>query len=600
MDKALFLLIAAAMLGAASFMFGSKQSSFEAQAEQSEYQTTVIARDIAESGYDHILSQVKKDKMAVIRNRDDVAMLGGEYDQEVFENMYGDLDIKVTGQVAGIEHKIVSNVIFATPFPGAISLSDDEIDANALGLDYAISGLDERAPSRATGNGYMRPIYGIVTDDLHEQAITNAFEGDRVVGSGNERGGGVPSVEGGIDKAFYEAIYQEAKLVPGHTLISEFSEPSVRMAQLQSAATSSSPSNPKVIRIEGDMTIDFPVEGHGVLIVEDGNLKIYPDVAEEFRWEGLVMVRKQFVDSVWVELGENANIHGALVSYGMNMGIPGPASCDADFDIEGDETVLEEPARLQFTVLGAAISAGGSYDMPVTTRIRIDGTNYHPFGPWGNPITGNVNTGNSGTTFTWEPTQVFPMNARIKIRGRSWIKKEPWYSGNKKWHWKSYMTVNSNSDSQQLETLADGYDVPNVGGYLGQYSVEEFLSDYIDAEADEMDLDENQSIYLYELGMTNPASSAFDMQDLVVLVTMTRATPECNGGPVAGTNRIEFRMSGDASVRYSAEALAKLGQALDTIADATTVVVTQDESYTKDAAYSEEESSEEESGDEDD
>ena len=579
MDKALFLLIAAAMLGATSLMFNSKQSSFEAQAEQSEYQVAVIARDIAESGYDEILSQVKKDKMAVTRSRDDVAMLGGDYDQTVTDNMYGDLDIEVAGQVAGVEHTIVSNVIFATPFPGAISLSADEIDANALGLDYAISGLDERAPSRATGGGFLRPTVGVVTDDLHEQSIVNAFEGDRVVGSGNEEGGGVPSVEGGIDKAFYEAIYQEARFHPGHTLISEFSEPSVRMAQLQSAATSSSPSNPKVIRIEGDITIDDPVEGHGVLIVEDGDLKIYPDVAEEFRWEGLVMVRKEFVDSVWVELGENANVHGALVGYGMNAG-GGPTDCDADFDIDGDDTVLNEDARIQITVLGAAISASGSYDMPVTVKIKINGTTYTPFGPWGNPITGNVNTGNSGTTYTWEPSQVFSAGSEIKIRGRSWIKKKSWYSGTQPWHWKTYMTVDTNSDTQQLETLADGYDVPTVGGYLGQYSVEEFLADYIDTEADEMDLDDNQSIYLYELGSTNPASSAFDMQDLVVLVTMTRATPECNGGPVAGTNRIEFRMSGDASVRYSAEALAKLGQALDTIADATTVVVTRDEAYT--------------------
>ena len=578
MDKALFLLIAAAMFGATSLMFGGKQSSFEAQAEQSEYQATVIARDIAESGYDEILSQVKMDKMAVTRNRDDVAMLGGDYDQTVSENMYGDLDIEVEGYLAGVEHTIVSNVIFATPFPGAISLSDDEVDADAIGLNYAISGLDERAPSRATGSGFMRPIVGIVTDDLHEQAITNAFESDRVVGSGNEEGSAAPSVEGGIDKAFYEAIYQEAK-VNYHTLIGEFSEPEARQTQLQSAASSSSPSTPKIIRVEGDLMINYPVEGHGVLIVEDGDLNVFPNVADEFRWEGLVMVRKEFVDSVWVNLGENTNIHGALVGYGMNAS-SGPTDCDADFDIDGDDTVLNEDARLQITVLGAAISAGGSYDMPVTVKLDINGVTYQPFGPWDNAVTGNVNTGNSGATYAWEPDQVFPMNSHIKIRGRSWIKKESWYSGNESWHWKTYMTVDSNADSQQLETLADGSAVPIVGGYLGQYSVEDFLADYIDTAADEMDLDDNQSIYLYELGSTNPASAAFDMQDLVVLVTMTRATPECEGGPVAGTNRIEFRMSGDASVRYSAEALAKLGQVLDTIADKTTVVVTRDESFT--------------------
>ena len=583
MDKAIFLLIAAAMFGATSLMFGSKKSSFEIQAEQSEYQATVIARDIGESGYDEILSQVKMDKMDVVRNRDDIVMLDGDYDQSVSENMYGDLDIEVEGTFAGVEHKIVSNVIFTTPFPGAISLSDDEVDADAIGLDYAISGLDERAPSRATGSGFMRPIIGIVTDDLHEQAITNAFEADHVFGSGNEEGSAAPSVEGGIDKAFYEMIYQEAK-VNYHTLISEYSTAEVKQTMLQSAATNSSPSYPKIIRVKGDLTINYPVEGHGVLIIEDGDLKVFPNAADEFRWEGLVMVRKEFVDSVWVNLGENTNIHGAFVGYGMNAGTSGPTDCDADFDIDGDDTVLNEDARLQITVLGAAISAGGSYDMPVTVKIKINGVNYTPFGPFNNAITGNVNTGNGGATYTWEPDEVFPMDSHIKIRGRSWIKIDPSYSGSQNSHWEKYMTVNSNSDSQQLETLADGYDVPNVGGYLGQYSAEEFLEGYIDTapEPDEMDLDDNQSIYLYELGSTDLTSAAFDMQDLVVLLTMTRATPECSGGPVAGTNRIEFRMSGDASVRYSAEALAKLGQVLDTIADETTVVVTRDESFTKD------------------
>ena len=237
---------------------------------------------------------------------------------------------------------------------------------------------------------------------------------------------------------------------------------------------------------------------------------------------------------------------------------------------------MNEDARLQITVLGAAISAGGSYDIPVTVKLDINGVIYQPFGPWDDAITGNVNTGNSGATYTWEPDQVFPMNSHIKIGGRSWIKKRWWYSGNKSWHWKKYMTVDSNADSWQLETLADGSAVPTVGGYLGQYSVEDFLSGYIDTATNLMDLAQNQSTHLYELGSTNPASAAFDMQDLVVLVTMT----QCDGGPVAGTNRIEFRMSGDASVRYSAEALAKLGQVLDTIADETTVVVTRDESFT--------------------
>ena len=135
-------------------------------------------------------------------------------------------------------------------------------------------------------------------------------------------------------------------------------------------------------------------------------------------------------------------------------------------------------------------------------------------------------------------------------------------------------------EDDQLAVLRDGDEVPNVGGYLGQYSVEDFVSEYIDTETDQMTLEDSDAIFLYELGVSNPASSAHDMQDLVMLVTMTSAgEPSCTGG-IAGVSRIEFNMSGTAAVRYSAEALAKLGKTFDTIADEIRVVVTKDETFT--------------------
>ena len=84
------------------------------------------------------------------------------------------------------------------------------------------------------------------------------------------------------------------------------------------------------------------------------------------------------------------------------------------------------------------------------------------------------------------------------------------------------MEQNSHTSSDQLMVLRNGDTVPNISGYMGQSSVEDFVSDYIGDDGTVV-LDENQSIYLFELGSTNPSSSAFDRQDLVVLVTMTPA-----------------------------------------------------------------------------
>ena len=574
MGKAVFLLLASAMLGASVLLFGSKQSSFEAQTEQSEYQAIGIAHDIATSGYSEILSTVKRQKMNAVGTQPDVAMLGGHYEQVVTENIYGDLNIRVEGEFAGVEHVVASNVIFATLFPGALVLSDDEVDVQGHGEVYTVSGLDWRAPSRGVGGGFLRPIAGVVTDDIHAYDVSSEFLASRVFGLGNEDGSAnEPSVEGGFADTLYEAIYQEALTKP-HTYIDDSN--SNRQSLIQSTASSSGPDDPKIIRVDGDIVIDYPVAGHGLFIVENGDLDI---VGSGFDWEGLVLVRKQLIDTVRVDLGPDTAIHGSFVGYSVAGGAP--VDCSGDFEIDGNELVTQQDVQLKFTVLGAAISAGGSYDMPVTTKIRINGQNYYPFGSWSNAITGNVNTGNSGTTYAWEPTEVFPTGSRIRIGGRSWIKKRSWYSGNSSSHWKVHMTKYNLTVDDQLAVLSDGMAVPNVGGYLGQYSVEDFVSDYIDTESDVMTLEDSDAIFLYELGMNNPSSPAHDMQDLVVLVTMTNADPTsgCQGG-IAGTKRIEFDMHGNATVQYSGEALAKLGQVFDTIADQTRVVVTQDETFT--------------------
>ncbi len=596
--KAVFLLIASAILGATALLFGSKQSSFESQSEQSEYQASGIAHDIATSGYNEILSTVRRQKMNAVGTQPDVAMLGGSYSQTVTENIYGDLDIRVEGEFTGVEHVVASNVIFETPFPGAIALSDDEVEAEGFGSGYTVSGMDGRAPSRGTGGGFLRPVAGILTDAIHAYDVSSEFLASRVRGLGNEDGSAnSPSVSGNFDEAFYEAIYQEALTKP-YTLVDEGQGGAgSAQSQVQSAASSSSANNPKIIRALGGLMVNYPVSGHGLLIVENGDLNI---ISSDFNWEGLVLVRKQTVDTVRVDLGPNTAIQGGFVGYSVEGGGE-PGDCAGDFAIDGNEIVAQEEVRLKFTVLGAAISAGGSYDMPVTVKIRINGQGFTPFGSWGNPILGNVNTGNTGTTYVWEPEGTFPANSRIRIGARSWKKKKSWYSGSKSSHWKKHMTKDNLTVDDQLAVLRDESPVPDVGGYMGQYSVEDFISEYIDTENDEMKLEASDAIYLYELGMNNPASSAHDMQDLVMLVTMTKAgaTSGCEGG-IAGVNRIEFKMMGDASVRYSGEALAKLGQTLDTIAGQTRVVVTQDEIFTTHAEGSYDGQSDDEEGDKDD
>ncbi|SFR63541.1 hypothetical protein SAMN04488124_2917 [Halogeometricum limi] len=68
--------------------------------------------------------------------------------------------------------------------------------------------------------------------------------------------------------------------------------------------------------------------------------------------------------------------------------------------------------------------------------------------------------------------------------------------------------------------------LPDVDGYKDQGSAEAFLRPYVDDETDTLSLAPNQAIYLLELGSTDPESGAFDLQDAVVLVTLSENRAE--------------------------------------------------------------------------
>ena len=584
MGKGVFLLLGAAMISATYLMIDTKQNTFESHDKQAKYEYVVLARDIAESGYNEALSSVHRNLMDAEAERNGVGMLGGSYDKRVITNMYGDLNLEIDGVYDNVEHKVRANVIFESPFTEVVALSDTEVDVHTSGSSV-ISGMDWRAPSRGTTGGFLHPTFAIRTEDMHKEYMRQALAGSRIIGEGNEDGSGDPSIEGGMDKAFYEALYQEARSLTD-TYIDSLDEASLKQSRLQSAANASSPGNPKIVRVTGDLYVNYAVNGHGILLIEDGDFQVNTN---DFRWEGLVLVRKENEPEVAVRLYNEAEIYGALAAYSMGEATT-TIDCAAEFEIDGNNTIVEDSVKIQVKVLGAAISYGGSYDMPVTARLKVGGQIHYPFGSWSQPVSSNINTGNSGTIHTWEPDTIYPPGTSITIEAASWQKRSSHYSGNYNSHWNTFMVKYSNNVDSQLAVLEDGSNVPNVGGYLGQYSVEDFVGDYIDQDAGEMTLDTGQSIYLFELGSNNPSSSAHDMQDLVVLVTMTKVengTP-CSEEQVLATNSIEFRMGDDAKIMYSPEALAKLGQEIDIIKDRTRVVVAYDEGLTTSETLSDE------------
>lgn len=531
-----------------AIMFSSQQTRIATDKTTGDYEYQTLARDVARSGVDRGLSETKRSLDAVRTSWEDVNVAGGEYDLKIAEVMYGDMEITSKGTSGEKSHTINSNVIFEAPMPAALVVSGPTVTFNPGGGDFIISGEDTRMPSRAVGDGYLAPAHGVmVKSGAQASAIQASVDGNVMTGAG-----GSSSVISGAETDWFDAVYAEAA---AHTGMLHLSAPF--------SGVYGSPTSPSIVHVSGDFEPAGSFTGAGLLIVENGNFK----VGDGFKWEGIVMVRKNTAAEVDVTMNGTARIYGSLVAYETSAA-PAVASCvDVPFEISGLETVPQIDYKVRFDVLGAAISAGGSYDMPVTAQLHVGDANEEPWGTWDDALKGNLNT---GLVYDWEPTTALPAGTPLTISARSWMKKSG-EDGSQSSDWYQYMTQNSLSGGQQLKVLRDGDDVPGLGGYLDQASIEDYIGSFIGLDG-KVSLEKNQAIYLFELGSTKVGSSAFDMQDLVVVVTLAAAEGNCEAGAVASGD-IGMTLSGGAGLYYSGEAIAKLGKELTTIRDQTKVVV---------------------------
>ncbi|MDX1740039.1 MAG: hypothetical protein R3178_02050, partial [Rhodothermales bacterium] len=191
------------------------------------------------------------------------------------------------------------------------------------------------------------------------------------------------------------------------------------------------------------------------------------------------------------------------------------------FDIDKNYTIPQVDYNLRVEVIGTAITAG-SYDVPVTTKLHLGDEEREDFGAFEDPSAGAVGGGD-----VFEPSTVYSAGTPISVSAQSWLK-----SGNT--GWKKHIKQDSRQDDKHLLVLRDGDPVPTVAGYSGQTSAVEFLKDYIDSSGN-VTLEPNQSIYLFELGTVNRNQAAYDLQDLVVLVTLWRGDT-ASGGTCPGSD----------------------------------------------------------------
>jgi hypothetical protein len=193
------------------------------------------------------------------------------------------------------------------------------------------------------------------------------------------------------------------------------------------------------------------------------------------------------------------------------------ADNEVSFDISSGCIVPSEDVTAEVTILGADISYGSSYSIPVTLSITAGTDTFTPWGDIDEPIDGNVNDGENPRTFTLEDCEG---GASISVRATSWLKKKSYYSGTSKNHWSEYLSIDSLSGDDNVLVLRDGDSVPDIDPFMDQTDIGEIVKDYV--EDGKVKLESNQAIFLFELGTTSLSSSAADFQDLVALVTLSK------------------------------------------------------------------------------
>lgn len=163
-----------------------------------------------------------------------------------------------------------------------------------------------------------------------------------------------------------------------------------------------------------------------------------------------------------------------------------------------DQITTRERSLMEVRVVGAAFQVGSTHT-DLELKSSVGGS------AWDRLFLGNDSEPDPSQVVL---SQVVEAGTRIDFSARASNGRGSWYS--------TRDTAGRNSVS--LQALTNGDSVPHYVPAYRQDTVESFLSQYISSE-DEVTIGPRDIIYLIELYSTDPDSSYFDMQDLVVVVS---------------------------------------------------------------------------------
>ncbi|MGK7931842.1 MAG: type II secretion system protein J [Microcystaceae cyanobacterium] len=172
------------------------------------------------------------------------------------------------------------------------------------------------------------------------------------------------------------------------------------------------------------------------------------------------------------------------------------ATADTSANLQDGKILIEGDASVTFKVLGTQITCDAYGDsIPVTANIYVT------------EATGGrtrITLDNNNSTQTLNVTDGSVIDMRAIAKGGSCEHSN---------------SVNTIAPNEKLVALIDGDNVPNIPPFADQESITSIVQPYV--SGDKMTMASNEVIHLFELGTNSTSSEAFDLQDLVLLTSIT-------------------------------------------------------------------------------
>ncbi|NNE70330.1 MAG: hypothetical protein HKN29_08190 [Rhodothermales bacterium] len=292
MGKAALILVTAVTVASGVVYMNQDRTSLGVVEQEALYEHQVLAREIAQSGFNRLESRVRRDFHNHRPNQDGLAHSRGQLDLLASTVSSASVTISATGHFEDAEYTI----------SGTLSKSGTRI-LDALTIDGVLAGVTMASGAKISGidtnpdgtSGENMDVHAVLTDEA--SSYTDLLTG---IVSGN-----APGTGGLLDIVNDDPEISLSTLAANINAFSGAARQDYDGATTLNDQTLGSADSPVLIVADGDLTISGSTTGYGILYV-NGDLS-FGDTAQ---WNGLVMVDNDGGDHVFTG---SSRVYGAVI-----------------------------------------------------------------------------------------------------------------------------------------------------------------------------------------------------------------------------------------------------------------------------------------------